>query len=61
MGVKLLKVLANSFYAEHDESVDVLKMVSYSTANYLLTDLKLGHLIDGADAARFTGSLCRNV
>ena len=36
---------------KHEEGADSIKMASFLTANYELTDSKLGHLVDGADAS----------
>jgi hypothetical protein len=49
--VKVLKVDANGDYEEHNSASDSIKLASLFTANYELTDTKLGKLVDGADAA----------
>lgn len=49
--VKVLYINSNGYPQEHSESADSIKMLSLKTANYELTDTKLGKLVDGADAA----------
>ena len=49
--IKIIKVDSSGFWVEHDDANDSVKMASLKTANYELTDAKLGHLVDGADAA----------
>lgn len=49
--IKVLYVNAGGSYQEHSESADSIKLASLKTANYELTDTKLGKIIDGADAA----------
>lgn len=51
MDIKVLYADSNSFYTEHSEAADSIKMFSFKTANNELTDAKLGRLIDGTDAA----------
>lgn len=36
---------------EHNETADSVKMLSFKTANYELTDIRLGHLIGGGDGS----------
>jgi len=47
---KLIYVNAEGFHNEHSEAADSVKMLSFKTANYELTDTKLGNLIGGSDA-----------
>lgn len=49
--IKVLYTNADGFYQEASETTDSIKVLSYKTANYELTDSKLGRLVDGADAA----------
>jgi len=51
MDLKLIYVNSDGLDTEHSESADSVKFLSYKTANKELTDAKLNHLIDGADAA----------
>ena len=48
--IKVLYINADGLPQEHSESADSIKVSSLLTANYELTDAKLGDLIDGADA-----------
>jgi len=48
--IKVIYVNADSLYEEHSEANDSIKMQSLKTANFELTDTKLGNLVDGADA-----------
>ncbi len=47
--IKVIYVNAAGFDQEHSESADSIKMLSFSTANYTLTDTHLGNLIGGSD------------
>jgi len=47
---KLIYVNSEGFHNEHSEAADSVKMLSFKTANYELTDTKLGNLIGGSDA-----------
>ncbi len=49
--IKVIYVNSDGLDQEHSESLDSIKMLSFKTANYELTDTKLGHLVDGNDAA----------
>lgn len=49
--ILVLKYNAASKKEKHDEAVDSVKFASFLTANYELTDTKLGHLVDGAEAS----------
>lgn len=49
--IKVIYKNADGFDNEHSESADSVKMLSFKTATKELTDTKLGHLVDGADAA----------
>lgn len=49
--IKVLYVNAAGLSNEHSESADTIKFSSFLTANYELTDAKLGKLVDGIDAA----------
>lgn len=48
--IKPLYSNADGFHQEASDSVDSIKMLSFKTANYELTDTKLGKLVDGNDA-----------
>lgn len=48
--IKVLYINADGLPQEHSEAADSIKLSSLLTANYELTDAKLGDLIDGADA-----------
>jgi hypothetical protein len=49
--IKVLYVNSDGYNQEHSEAADSIKLLSLKTANKELTDAKLSHLIDGADAA----------
>ncbi len=49
--ILVLKYNAAGKKEKHTEGVDSIKFSSFLTANYELTDSKLGHLVDGSDAA----------
>lgn len=49
--IKVIKYGSQGLKAQHDPSLDSVKFSSFLTANYELTDAKLGKLIDGVDAA----------
>lgn len=49
--IKVLYINSDGKRNEHSESADSVKFASYKTANYELTDSKLGNLVDGSDAA----------
>lgn len=51
MDIKVLYVNSDGVFQEHSEASDSIKVNSLKTANYQLTDTKLGKLVDGADAA----------
>jgi len=48
--IKTLYINADGLPQEHSEASDSIKMLSLLTANYELTDAKLGNLIGGVDA-----------
>lgn len=49
--IKVIYKNADGFDNEHSESADSVKFFSFKTSAHELTDTKLGHLVDGADAA----------
>lgn len=49
--IKVIYKNADGFDQEHSESADSIKLLSIKTATKELTNTKLSHLIDGADAA----------
>lgn len=49
--ILVLKVISAGLKQEHNPAADSIKFSSFKTANYELTDTKLGKLVDGADAA----------
>lgn len=49
--IKVIKYNIGGHKIEHDPASDSVQFSSFKTANYELTDTKLGNLIDGADAA----------
>jgi len=49
--VKVLYIDANGLESEHAEASDSIKLSSLLTANYELTDTKLGNLIGGSDGS----------
>jgi hypothetical protein len=48
--IKILFVNDDNLYEGHSESEDSIKLLSLKTANFELTDEKLGNLVDGAEA-----------
>jgi len=48
--IKVLYINTDGLREEHSEAGDSIKMLSVKTANYELTDAKLGNLIGGVDA-----------
>ena len=50
MDIKVIYKNAEGFDQEASSATDSLQLLSFKTANHELTDTKLGHLIDGADA-----------
>ena len=51
--IKVIYKNADGYDQEHSEAADTIKFASFKTANYDLTDVALGHLIGGGDAADF--------
>jgi hypothetical protein len=49
--IKVIYKNANGFDQEHSEAADSIKMLSFLTSTKELTDAKIAHLVDGADAA----------
>ena len=49
--IKVIYKNAEGFDQEHSESADSVKMFSFKTANFELTDSKLGDLIGGGDSS----------
>jgi len=50
MDIKVIYKNAEGFDQEASSATDSLQLLSFKTANHELTDTKLSHLIDGADA-----------
>ncbi len=50
MDIKVIYKNAEGFDQEASAATDSLQLLSFKTANYELTDTKLGHLVDGNDA-----------
>lgn len=49
--IKVIYKNAEGFDQEHSEAADSVKMFSFKTANYELTDSKLGDLVGGGDSS----------